>query len=84
MLSDEDKKDVIDNKSNYTLDEIESKLSVICRRKKVNFDLEKTAENDNNVETEAEPPVTFNLNNSSSNIPAWVQACRDTQKKRNS
>ena len=40
MLSDEDKKDVIENKSKYSLDEIEAKLSVICVRKKVNFDLE--------------------------------------------
>ena len=40
MLSDEDKKSVIDNKANYTLDEIEKELSVICVRKKVNFNLE--------------------------------------------
>ena len=33
MLSDEDKKDVIENKSKYSLDEIEAKLSVICVRK---------------------------------------------------
>jgi len=29
MLSDEDKKDVIENKTKYTLDEIKAKLSVI-------------------------------------------------------
>ena len=40
MLSDEDKKDVIENKSKYSLDDIEAKLSVICVRKKVNFDLD--------------------------------------------
>jgi hypothetical protein len=37
MLSDEDKKDVIENKSKYTLDEIKSKLAVICFDKRVSF-----------------------------------------------
>ncbi len=41
MLSDEDKKDVIDNKTNYTLDEIKAKLSVICFDKKINFTMDK-------------------------------------------
>ena len=37
MLSDEDKAEVIANKANYTVEDIEEKLSVICFRKKVNF-----------------------------------------------
>jgi len=37
MLSDEDKADVLTNKEKYTLDEIKSKLAVICFEKKVNF-----------------------------------------------
>ena len=37
MLSDEDKKDVIDNKANYSLDDIEAKLSVIAVRNNVVF-----------------------------------------------
>lgn len=37
MLSDEDKKDVMENKRNYSLEDIEAKLAVICYRKKVNF-----------------------------------------------
>ena len=74
MLSDEDKKDVIDNKSNYSLDEIEAKLSVICRRKKVNFDLVE--------ENEAEAPCVYNLNQTqASNLPAWVKAVQETQNK---
>ena len=40
MLSDEDKKDVIDNIDTYSLDEIEAKLSIICVRNKVSFNLE--------------------------------------------
>lgn len=61
MLSDEDKKDVIENKSNYSLEEIESKLCVICVRKKVNFDLDNTEKNENTVEVEK--VATYNLNN---------------------
>ena len=37
MLSDEDKKDVIEHKAEYTLDEIKSKLAVVCFDKKVNY-----------------------------------------------
>ena len=40
MLSDEDKKDVIDNIDTYSLDDIEAKLSVICVRNKVIFTAE--------------------------------------------
>lgn len=40
MLSEEDKKDVIENINTYSLDEIEAKLSVICVRNKVNFNLD--------------------------------------------
>lgn len=56
MLSDEDKADVIANKSNYSLEEIESKLSVICVRNKVSFDLEK---DNKKVEDKI---MTYNLN----------------------
>ena len=62
MLSDEDKKDVIENKSNYSLDEIEAKLSVICVRKKVNFDLDDTDKNEETVEVENKDITTYNLN----------------------
>jgi hypothetical protein len=68
MLSDEDKKDVIENKSNYSLDEIESKLSVICVRKKVNFDKEDSDKNEVTVDKEV---TTYNLNDTVSiNVPA--------------
>lgn len=68
MLSDEEKKDVIDNIDKYSLDDIEAKLSVICVRNKVSFDL------DENKETK---PTTYNLDNSEDDdesIPAWVKA----------
>jgi hypothetical protein len=50
MLSDEDKKDVIENKTKYSLSEIESKLSVICFHKKVNFNLEDNTKNNEIVD----------------------------------
>ena len=68
MLSDEDKKDVIENKSKYSLDDIEAKLSVICVRKKVTFD--------NGANKEEAPATTFNLNSleMEDDLPAWLRA----------
>ena len=71
MLSDEDKADVISNKANYTVEDIEEKLSVICFRKKVNFELENNSKNDNKIE---QPAVTFNMSNLGGSKPAWLQA----------
>lgn len=81
MLSDEDKKDVIENKAKYSLEEIEAKLSVICFRKKVSF--EGTNENTEQRRKEQDSEViTYSLNSSVENdAPAWVQACRATQNK---
>lgn len=78
MLSDEDKADVIANKSSYSLDEIESKLSVICVRKRVNFDLEDTSK-----EEEVEDVVTYTVNdNEGSSTPAWIAAIKNTRNSR--
>jgi hypothetical protein len=77
MLSDEDKKDVIENKSNYSLDEIEAKLSVICVRKKVNFDLDDSSKNDNIVE---EKVTTYNISEAeATSTPAWITALKNTR-----
>lgn len=72
MLSDEDKKDVVDNIDTYSLDDIEAKLSIICVRNKVSFNLEDDKSKDD--------PTTFNLNGNSceENVPAWVKALRRT------
>ena len=68
MLSDEDKKDVIENKSKYSLDDIEAKLSVICVRKKVSFEKEDS-------EAGQKPAMTFNLQGAEDNsLPAWLKA----------
>ena len=80
MLSDEDKKEVIENKAQYSLDDIEAKLSVICVRKKVNFNLDDESEV---VETEENPVTTFNLDTDTTSTPAWVSAVRNTKNSRN-
>ena len=73
MLSDEDKKEVIENKANYSLDDIEAKLSVICVRKKVNFNM------DSDSEKEEQPAVTFNLHamEEVESLPAWLKAVEE-------
>ena len=72
MLSDEDKKDVIDNIDSYSLEDIESKLSVICYRNKVNFSLQ---DNTDDVTT-----VDVNSIDVSDNIPDWIKAVRSVAK----
>lgn len=76
MLSDADKADVIANIDTYSVDDIEAKLSVICVRNKVNFDLD-----ENNT-----PSTTFNLNSEEMNdaTPAWLKAVQSVQKSMNS
>lgn len=78
MLSDEEKKDVIDNIDTYSLDEIEAKLSIICVRNKVNFNLD-----EDNKETTK--PTTFSLDGSlgDENVPAWVKSLRNVAKSMN-
>ena len=80
MLSDEDKKDVIENKSNYSLEDIEAKLSVICVRKKVNFDLEDSSKSEDKIEAEEkESATTYTLETDSVTIPAWIAALRSNR-----
>lgn len=81
MLSDEDKAEVRENKSKYSLEDIEAKLSVICVRKKVNFDSEDSSKNDKTVEKDV--VTTFNLQDDGSLVPAFISALRNTQKSRN-
>ena len=78
MLSDEEKKDVVDNIDTYSLDEIEAKLSIICVRNKVNFNLDE----DN---TETTKPTTYSLDGAlgDDNVPAWVKSLRNVAKSMN-
>ena len=80
MLSDEDKKDVIENIDTYSLNDIEAKLSIICVRNKVSFDLDENNKNH-------QDPTTYNLNGNDNDddadIPAWVKAVLETAKNKN-
>lgn len=79
MLSDDDKKDCIEHIDTYSLDDIEAKLSVICVRNRVSFDLDNREK--------PNQPATFNLNSINSTqdqaIPAWVQKVKEVAKNSN-
>jgi len=73
MLSDEDKADVVNNIDNYSLDDIEAKLSIICVRNRVNFSID---------EDNKEKGIThFSLQAIEDNdcAPAWVKAVRQKE-----
>lgn len=77
MLSEEDKKDVLENIDTYSLDEIEAKLSIICVRNRVNFSLED--------EEPTADPVVYNVNGSdgsdNGSTPAWIKAIQAVAKR---
>lgn len=74
MLSAEDKQEVQNNIDNYSLNDIEAKLSIICVRNKVDFSL-----NDKEDEKEKEAPIIFSLDPTvnDSDIPEWIQAVKE-------
>ena len=77
MLSDEQKKDCFDNIDKYSYDEIEAKLSVICVRNKVSFDL------DTHEEKEI---TTYNLDEIKEQVnstPDWVKRVQEVAKENN-
>ena len=76
MLSDEDKKDVVDNIDKYSLEDIEGKLSIICVRKKVNFNLDEEVKEEKKTEQVA---VTFSLEGGDGE-PAFLKALRNTKR----
>lgn len=67
MLSDEDKADVKEHINEYSLEDIEAKLSILCVRNKVSFD---------NKEEEPTTVTTYSLDNDDAedDTPAWVKA----------
>ena len=77
MLSDEDKKDVVENKAKYSLEEIKSKLAIICFDKKVDFNL-----NNETTSTEEEQvPLTYALSQEEEVLPAWLKAVEENRSK---
>ena len=77
MLSDADKADVVANIDTYSVNDIEAKLSIICVRNKVNFNVDKE-----NKETDK---LIYSLKEEDGNdgVPAWIKAVRDTAKSMN-
>lgn len=76
MLSDEDKRDCVDHIDEYSLDDIEAKLAIICVRNKVSFSLDDDKADDSQK-------LSYNLNNDDDNsdsAPAWIKAVRATAK----
>lgn len=75
MLSDVEKQPVVDKIDEYSVEEIEEKLSVICVRNKVSF----AREDDNEGNTGAK---TYNLEDGVNNdsTPDWVKAVMETAK----
>ena len=67
MLSDEDKKDVVDNIDSYSLSEIEAKLCVACYRSGVGF-------GSTEAEAKKDEVTTFNLGSVEDTTPAWIKA----------
>ena len=67
MLSNEDKKDVIEHKREYSLEDIEAKLAVIGCHKGVNFGLDTSSEKQDDI-------VVNMDNNSIDSTPDWVNA----------
>lgn len=79
MLSDEDKKNVIENKANYSLKEIKAELSMICVDKKVNFNLESQS----NSADDVLGSVTYNLDSHQADgLPAWLRAVENVKKNK--
>ena len=74
MLSEEDKKDVVEHIDEYSLDDIESRLSIICVRNKVSF-----AKEDSNVKGS----TTYSFEEPIDTTPDWIKAVLDTEKELN-
>ena len=77
MLSDEDKKDVIDNIETYSLEEIEGKLAIICVHNKLNL-------SDEPKENEKVTETNFSFNDIQDDepevVPAIVSLLRKSKK----
>lgn len=74
MLSEDDKRDVVEHIDEYSLDDIESRLSIICVRNKVSFAKE---------EKPANGPTTYSFEEPVDTTPDWIKAVLDTEKELN-
>ena len=79
MLTDEDKKDVVEHIDEYSLDDIEAKLSVICVRNKVNFEVEEEKHEETPAVTA--PQGLFSLNQIvDDGVPEWLKAVKANER----
>ena len=78
MLSDEDKKEIIEHKEEFSLEEIKSKLAVIYVEKNVDFST-LTGEVEEAVEVEEDPITSFSLEAPVAGFaPSFLSALRQT------
>lgn len=72
MLSDEDKKDVIAHKTEYSLKQIKAELAMICYDKKIDFSKASESEEE---EVHEEKPITYSLdgNDGGDDLPPWLR-----------
>ena len=75
MLSEEDKKEVVEHNDEYSLDDIESRLSIICVRNKVSFDRED--------ENTTKGSTTYSFEEPVDTTPDWIKAVLNTEKELN-
>lgn len=79
MLSDEDKKEVMEHKEEYSLEEIEAKLAVIYVNKNVDFETVTGEIEAPAVEVEEDPITTFSLEAPVAGFaPGFIEALRQT------
>lgn len=76
MLSDDDKKDVVENIDSYSYDDIEAKLSIIFARKQV----KKVSEASNKNHNEIEETLTFSLDQHDE-TPEWIKRVEEEKNK---
>lgn len=80
MLSDADKAEVIENKEQYSLEEIDAKLALAYVRANVNFDSIDGQEEVEEEVAEEDPITSFSLESDVSYIPPVVAALRQVAK----
>jgi hypothetical protein len=76
MLSDDDKSDVITHIDEYSIDDIEAKLSVICVRNKLDLS-ERTSEESSNTAFSLD---SIDDDDDDTPAPAWVAALQHTKR----
>lgn len=77
MLTDEEKAEVVNNKASYTVEEVESKLSVVfARKQRTNAEIEAATE-----EVKEEAPMVYSINEDLSALPEWVKVALEAEKQ---